>query len=211
MRCSPLGDTSYHASFRQASLRRPMGITSFPKGSIYICVVFAHRQFFFPPVADRLSCSRLWSTPGGRPYSTAQVWALAEVRVTCSGGSKSRENWQVTTGGNSEHVKTYRRIITHVRGENNVRRVSHDVLLTSSTDCLATSCTCSSACARARVRLVLVLLCSFSSARVLVCAGVLEWSCSCSNCSSVGVCSSARVLVLVIECSSVGECSSARS
>ena len=192
MRCSPLGDTSYHASFRQASLRRPMGITSFPKGSIYICVVFAHRQFFFPPVADRLSCSRLWSTPGGRPYSTAQVWALAEVRVTCSGGSKSRENWQATTGGHSEHVKTY--IKTHVRGENNARRVLHDVLLTSSTDCLATSCSCSSACARARVRLVLVVLCSCSSAQVLVCAGVLEWSCSCS---------SARVLVCarVLECS----------
>ena len=189
----------------------PRGSPHSPRGACRNVLFFAHRQFYFPPVADRLSCSRLWSTPGGRPYSTAQVWALAEVRVTCSGGSKSRENWQVTTGGNSEHVKTYRRIITHVRGENNVRRVSHDVLLTSSTDCLATSCTCSSACARARVRLVLVLLCSFSSARVLVCAGVLEWSCSCSNCSSVGVCSSARVLVLVIECSSVGECSSARS
>ena len=174
---------------------------------------FCTSTVFFPSGCGSFVVLSALEHPGRPPvhHGASLGPGRGSIRVTCSGDSKSRENWQVTTGGHSEHVKPYRRIKTHVRGENNVRRVSHGVLLTSSTDCLATSCTCSSACARARVRLVLVLLCSFSSARVLVCAGVLEWSCSCSNCSSVGVCSSARVLVLVIECSSVGECSSARS
>ena len=42
---------------------------------------------------------------------TARVWALAEVRGTCSGGSKS----QVTTGRHSERVKPSRPMQTHVQ------------------------------------------------------------------------------------------------
>ena len=63
----------------------PRGSPHSPRGACRNVLFFAHRQFYFPPVADRLSCSRLWSTPCGRPCTTAQVWALAEVRGTCSG------------------------------------------------------------------------------------------------------------------------------
>ena len=56
--------------------------------------------------------SRLRGTQGARPNTTAQVWALAEVLGTCSGGSKS----QVTTGRHSEHVEPSRPLQTHVPG-----------------------------------------------------------------------------------------------
>ena len=48
---------------------------------------------------------------GARPNTTEQVWALAEVRGTCSGCSKS----QVTTGRHSEHVEPSRPLQTHVQ------------------------------------------------------------------------------------------------
>ena len=48
---------------------------------IYICT----SAFFSLPVAGLFSCSRLRSTQRARPNTTAQVWALAEVRGTCSG------------------------------------------------------------------------------------------------------------------------------
>ena len=41
---------------------------------------------------------------GSPPRYRAQVWALAEVRGMCSGGS----NWQVPTGSDSEHVEPSR-------------------------------------------------------------------------------------------------------
>ena len=65
---------------------------------------FAHRHVFSLPAAGRFSCSRLRGTQGTRPNTTAQVWALSEVRGTCSRGSKS----QVSTGRHSEHVERSR-------------------------------------------------------------------------------------------------------
>ena len=53
---------------------------------------FSHVGIFFflgPRVVSR---ARLGDTPGARPNTMAQVWALAEVRGTCSGGSKSQVN-----------------------------------------------------------------------------------------------------------------------
>ena len=47
---------------------------------------FSHVGIFFflgPRVVSR---ARLGDTPGARPNTMAQVWALAEVRVACSGG-----------------------------------------------------------------------------------------------------------------------------
>ena len=61
-------------------------------GIHYVCinVFFAHRHVFvFRP--GLFSCSRPRGTQGIRPNTTAHVWALAEVRDTCSGGSKSRK------------------------------------------------------------------------------------------------------------------------
>ena len=51
---------------------------------------------------------------GSPPNTTAQVWAPAEVRVTCSGGSKS----QVTTGRHSEHEEPTKHMETHVQVKN---------------------------------------------------------------------------------------------
>ena len=46
----------------------------------------------------------------GNPHGPrAQIWALAEVRGTCSGGSK----WQVSSGRHSEHVGPPRPLQTH--------------------------------------------------------------------------------------------------
>ena len=84
--------------------------------TMYKCVFFAHRHFFSLPVEGLFSCSRLRGTQGARPNTTAQVWALAEVRCTCSGGS----NWQVLSGRDSEHVAPSRCMHTHVQ----VKRMS---------------------------------------------------------------------------------------
>ena len=67
--------------------------------------------FFSLPAAGLLSCSRLRGTQGARPNTSAQVSAPAEVRGTCSGGSKS----QVTTGRHSDHVELSRPMQTHVQ------------------------------------------------------------------------------------------------
>ena len=61
-------------------------------------VFFSHIDVFFSSGSGYFSCSRLRGTQGARPNTPAQVWALAEVRGTCSGVSKS----QVTTGRHSE-------------------------------------------------------------------------------------------------------------
>ena len=72
---------------------------------------FGTSAFFSLPAAGLFSCSRLRGTHGARLNTTAQVWGLAEVRGTCSGGSKS----QVTTGRHSEHVEPSRPMQTHVQ------------------------------------------------------------------------------------------------
>ena len=74
-------------------------------------VFFSHIDVFFSSGSGYFSCSRLRGTQGARPNTTAQVWALAEVRGTCSGVSKS----QVTTGRHSEHVEPSRPMQTHVQ------------------------------------------------------------------------------------------------
>ena len=91
-------------------------------------------------------------------------------------GVQSRENWQVVTGRHSEHLESMRMQTQMVKKR--PTQVTHAVLLTPRTDCLATLRSCWSAGARARV-----LSCTRSRARALV----LECSCS-----------SALVLVLVL-------------
>ena len=77
-------------------LRHPRDITSHTsrRGTLYYYVsmcFFCTSAFFSLPAADLFSCSRLRGTQGARPDTTAQVWALAEVRDTCFGGTKSRK------------------------------------------------------------------------------------------------------------------------
>ena len=79
--------------------------------TMYERVFFSHRHFFSLPAAGRFSCSRLWGTQRARQNTTARIWALTEVRGTCSGGSKS----QVTTGRHSEHIEPSRPMRTHVQ------------------------------------------------------------------------------------------------
>ena len=124
-------------------------------------------------------------TQGARPNITVQVWALTEVRGTCSGVSKS----QVTTGRHSEHVEPSRPIQTEVQVYKNVRRVAH--VVQNSADgtqwlpahlalMLECSCSCSSAPrAHARVLVaVLSCLCSCSTARRRRVRVVLVLECS---------------------------------
>ena len=77
---------------------------------------FGTSAFLSLSAAGLFSCSRLRGTQGARPDTTAQVWALAEIHGTCSGGSK----WQVPTGSDSEHVEPSRSMQTHVQ----VKRMS---------------------------------------------------------------------------------------
>ena len=78
--------------------------------NLYKCLFFCTSAYFSLPAAGLFSCSWLRGTPRARPNTTAQVWALAEVRGTCSGSSKL----QVTTGRHSEHVELSRPMQTHV-------------------------------------------------------------------------------------------------
>ena len=66
--------------------------------------------------AGFFSYSWLRCTQGARRNTRAQVWALADARGTCSGGSKS----QVLTGRHSEHVGPSRSLKTPVK----VKRMS---------------------------------------------------------------------------------------
>ena len=79
---------------------------------------FCTWTFFSLPAAGLFSCSRLRDKKGACPNTAAQVWALAVVRGTRSGGSKS----QVTTGKHSEHVEPSRPMQTHVQVKKNARR-----------------------------------------------------------------------------------------
>ena len=88
---------------------------------MYKCVFFGTSAFFYLPAAGLFSCPRLRDTQGARLNTTAQVRALAEVRGTCSGGSK----WQVPTERGSEHVEPSRLMQTHVQVKKNVRRLMY--------------------------------------------------------------------------------------
>ena len=77
---------------------------------------FWHFSIFFSSGRGSfLVLSAPWHA-GSPPRPRAQVWALAEVRSTCSGGSK----WQVSSGRHSEHVGPSRPLQTHVQ----VKRMS---------------------------------------------------------------------------------------
>ena len=96
------------------NLRPPRDFTlTHPEGEpcISIQMCFCTSTFVSLAAAGYFSCSRFRGTQGARPNTTAQVWALAEVRGTCSGGSKS----QVTTGMHPEHVEPSRPMQTHVQ------------------------------------------------------------------------------------------------
>ena len=67
-------------------------------------------RYFFFSSGRLLSCSRLRGPQGARRNTTAQVWALADVRGTCSGGSKIASR-------HSEHVGPCRLLQTHVQVE----------------------------------------------------------------------------------------------
>ena len=104
-------------------MRHPRDFTSHTsrRELVLLCVkaFLLHISTFFPlPAAGRTTSSRLRGTKGARPNTTAQVWALTEVRGTCSWGSKSH----VTTGRHSEHVETSRPMQTRVQ----VKKMSDD-------------------------------------------------------------------------------------
>ena len=97
-----------------------------PKGNLiyitmYICVFLARWHLFSLPAAGCFSYSRLRGTQGAYPDTTAHVWALAEVRGTCSGGSK----WQVPTGSDSEQLEPSRPMHTNVTTQKNIRRLMY--------------------------------------------------------------------------------------
>ena len=73
----------------------PRGTSHSTKGSlVLLCikVFFCTSVFFSLPAAGLFSSSRLRGTQGARPNTTAQVWALAEVRDTYSRGSKTQSS-----------------------------------------------------------------------------------------------------------------------
>ena len=76
---------------------------------VYKCVVSALAHFFSSGRGYVVVPSAPWHT-GGLPGPHTQVWVLAEVCGTCSGGSK----WHVRSGRHSEHVGPSRPIPTHV-------------------------------------------------------------------------------------------------
>ena len=79
--------------------------------SIYINVFFWSIGIYFSSGRGSfLVLSAPWHA-GSPPGYRAQVWALAEVRGICSGGSK----WQVPTGSDSDHVEPARPTQTHVQ------------------------------------------------------------------------------------------------
>ena len=85
------------------------------RGILYIYINVFFLPFGIFSSSDRGSFlvfsppSHAWSPP--EPHTN--VWALAEVRGTCSGGSK----WQLRSGRDSEHVELSRPKKTHVQEE----------------------------------------------------------------------------------------------
>ena len=88
-----------------------------PRGALYIyrCVFLPFRIFLSSGRVSFLVLSASWHA-GSPPGPCTQVWALAEVRGTCSGGSKS----QVRSVSDSEHVEPSKPLQTHVE----VKRMS---------------------------------------------------------------------------------------
>ena len=80
-----------------------------------MCVFWPFGIFFSSFCWSFLVLSAPWHA-GSPPGPRAQVWALAEVRGTCSGGSKLH----VLSGRYSEHVEPSRPLQTHVQ----VKRMS---------------------------------------------------------------------------------------
>ena len=150
--------------------------------------MFSFAHLFRPQVFSRVlgsgACREPTRTPRCRCGPSSRSVARALV-------VQNRENWQVNHG---EVLRARRAIQAHANphGQKNVRQVSHVVLLTARTDCLATSSSCSSARGSCSSTPVLPCSCSCSSALVLVLVLVLE-------CSRVGECS--RALVLAPSCS----------
>ena len=73
--------------------------------------VFGPSAFFSLPGRESFPVlSAPWHA-GSPAGPRTQVWALAEVRGTCSGGSK----WKVRWERDSEHVEPSRPMQTHVR------------------------------------------------------------------------------------------------
>ena len=88
----------------------------------YIYIILSINVFFWPfsiffssGRRSFLVLSAPWHA-GSPPGPRTQVWALAEVRGTCPGGSKS----QVRSGRDSEHVEPSRPLQIHVQ----VKRMS---------------------------------------------------------------------------------------
>ena len=79
---------------------------------------FGPSAFFSLPAAGLFSCSRVRGTQEARRNTRVQVWALADIRGTCSGVSKPH----VPTGRHSEHVGPSRPLQTHVQ----VQRMYND-------------------------------------------------------------------------------------
>ena len=101
-------------------LASPTGfqLNTHPEGGpcIYIDVIFWPFGIF---LCSGLGSFLVFSAPwhaGSPPGPLTQVWAPAEVRGTCSGGSR----WQVRSGRDSEHVEPSRCIQTLVQ----VKRMS---------------------------------------------------------------------------------------
>ena len=95
---------------------------------VLLCIklfFLAHRHFLFRP---RVFSSALGSVahrePARTPWRKFGPWPRSAARAL---GVQSRENWQVTTGGHSEHVEPSRPMQTRVKVLKNVRRVAHVV------------------------------------------------------------------------------------
>ena len=88
-------------------------VVHIPKGNlVLLCIIvfFWPLTFFSLPAAGLSSCSRFLWYARSPPRPLTQVWVLAKVRGTCSGGSK----WQVRSARDSEHVEPSRPMKTHV-------------------------------------------------------------------------------------------------
>ena len=102
-----------------------------PRGTlnIHINVFFSLFGIFFSSSRGSFLVLLAPWHAGSPPGPRTQVWAPAEVRGTCSGGSK----WQVRSGRDSEHVEPSRCMQTHVQvkrmsdGSCNVRRLTCDI------------------------------------------------------------------------------------
>ena len=93
-------------------------VVHIPKGNlvhIYKCVFWTFGFLFSSGRGSFLVLSAPWHA-GSPPGPRTQVWALAEVRGTCCGGSK----WHGRSGRDSEHVEPSRPLKTHVQ----VKRMS---------------------------------------------------------------------------------------